>query len=253
MPAIITHEMFGEKMLELVDSTAFPTTDTHDAFLLGNQGPDPLFYAFRMSGARKVKYLGSVMHQRNCARSFDAMRGFSIYLKDEEREIAEAYLCGFICHFVLDSTTHPFIYHEVETIMGAGVEGLNDAASQIHGQVEADLDSMMLWRTRNLDLAHYRPYREILRASYRVLYVVDKLYRFAAASAYGQTLQPGVFGQAVRDMRLSVRALYSPLGIKRSLIGGAERLVRSHSLAQAMSHRPGIFEFCDYDNRMHET
>ena len=45
MPAIITHDLFGEAVYE--GDAYFIGIDPEQrfAFLLGNQGPDPLFYA----------------------------------------------------------------------------------------------------------------------------------------------------------------------------------------------------------------
>lgn len=44
MPAIITHDRFAHEMLEL-PATSFISSTEKNAFLLGSQGPDPLFSA----------------------------------------------------------------------------------------------------------------------------------------------------------------------------------------------------------------
>ena len=45
MPAIITHDFFGRDVYDALFQTIGGSRDEADAFLLGNQGPDPLFYA----------------------------------------------------------------------------------------------------------------------------------------------------------------------------------------------------------------
>ena len=43
MPAIITHDFFGRDVYDNLFKTIGGSRDEADAFLLGNQGPDPLF------------------------------------------------------------------------------------------------------------------------------------------------------------------------------------------------------------------
>ena len=50
---IITHDFFGRDVYDALFQTIGGSRDEADAFLLGNQGPDPLFYAvadFRCHG-----------------------------------------------------------------------------------------------------------------------------------------------------------------------------------------------------------
>ena len=63
MPAILTHDLFGRGVLE--DATALLNLRTpaeRDAFLLGNQGPDPLFYLVVDPLMHKWSPLGSALH-----------------------------------------------------------------------------------------------------------------------------------------------------------------------------------------------
>jgi hypothetical protein len=99
---------------------------------------------------------------------------------------------------------------------------------------------MTIWR--------YRIPKLILKASDEVLAHLDALYAHVALVVYGIRLPAHAFTASVRDMRLSVRALYSPRGIKRSLLGFVERLVKRHSRAQAASHRADVLDTCDFDN-----
>ncbi len=45
MPAILTHDFFGKDAFEIAaGKLGFATLEEQEAFLLGNQGPDPLFF-----------------------------------------------------------------------------------------------------------------------------------------------------------------------------------------------------------------
>jgi hypothetical protein len=254
MPAIISHYLFGEQMLAAYDYERFPSFDEHNAFMLGNQGPDPLYYLFTTRSMSSVHLLGTRMHRENIDHEFDVMRSYANSMGPRNKAIARAFLDGFICHFMLDSTTHPLIYAQVRELTSAGVPGLDgSASSEVHGLIEADLDCMMLWRMKGVDITRFRPYQKILWGNAEVLELIDKICRYVAASVYHVTLRPGTYQMAIRNMRLVRRAFWSPLGIKSSLLGAAERLFREHSLIQAMSNRADIHETCDFANDEHRT
>lgn len=254
MPAIISHQLFGEAVIGTLGDGFLPSNDMCDAFLLGNQGPDSLFFSLRTRNLMRVKRLGQAMHHRNIAAALEAFRNFSALMKAKDQAIARAYALGYICHYSLDSTTHPLIIAQQQEILDAGIEGLDEnSVLQVHGQIESDLDSYILWQKKHLTIKRYRPHKEILHASTHVLDIIDKLYRFMAASAYGIVLPQGEYHRAIIDMRLSMRALYSPRGIKRAYIGHLERSVHKHSLAQAMSHRKEAANHCGWDNHEHRS
>lgn len=254
MPAIITHHLFGTAMKSRLGEDAFATNDELSAFLLGNQGPDPLFYAAFTPRMVEYKKLGNAMHARSCARALDAMREFARTLTGDAALIANAYLCGYICHYALDSTAHPFIYAQQDEITSVGIEGLGpEAGSYVHSQIETDLDSALLMRMTGQTIATWRVHDHVLIASNEVLEVIDKLYRYSAAGVYGVVLPVGAFTRCVRDFRTTTALLHSPTGRMRSTFGTIERAVRPHSIAQALSHRTEVGESCEWDNDEHRT
>lgn len=252
MPAIITHHLFGEDILTALGKDTFPTKNERDAFLIGNQGPDPLFYAVFSTAMVSIKQFGSTLHSQKVDEALDIMRAFAGTFNGDQRAIADAYLCGYICHFTLDSITHPFIFAQQYAIIGAGVEGLDDSANSfVHGQIEADLDAMMLYGATGHTVETYTLTKHILIADDEVLSVVDTIYRRTAKQVYGIRLPEHTYTRSVKDMRTSVDVLQSRDGRKRDILGRIERLVRKHSLAQAMSHRTDIKDSCDFDNAEH--
>ena len=66
MPAILTHDFFGKDAFDIAaGKLGFSTMEEREAFLLGNQGPDPLFYlAVDPLLHRYAKY-ASIMHQHS--------------------------------------------------------------------------------------------------------------------------------------------------------------------------------------------
>ncbi|MEG1754965.1 MAG: zinc dependent phospholipase C family protein [Clostridia bacterium] len=77
-----------------------------DAFFIGTMGPDPYFGdALPRSLAHPCQ-----SHLSNLLHSLDGRILFSALLDlAKESEIYSAYALGFVCHFVLDNHTHPYI------------------------------------------------------------------------------------------------------------------------------------------------
>ena len=74
MPAIITHDFFGRDVYDALFQTIGGSRDEADAFLLGNQGPDPLFYAVADFRATAYHKLGNTMHSRKPAELLAALK-----------------------------------------------------------------------------------------------------------------------------------------------------------------------------------
>ena len=69
MPAILTHDFFGRDFYAANNALIGESPDARDAFLLGNQGPDPLFYLVAAPDMKAFTSLGSNMHHDRPPRS----------------------------------------------------------------------------------------------------------------------------------------------------------------------------------------
>ena len=255
MPAILTHDLFGRGVLDdASDLLGFRTAEEREAFLLGNQGPDPLFYLVIDPLMGKWEKLGHVMHSARPASVMVAMREAAERLEGRERQLAKAYVAGFACHWQLDSSMHPFVYFWQRGIVSAGVDGLDEKdAGKVHAEVERDLDEMALFTLTGRTVARWRPHERVLAAGPSVLAAVNKVYFYVALWVYGKPIDPRTFSTAVREYRLVQHVFDSPSGRKRALLGAVERLVGGspYSLVCAMSHRDRAELTSEFDNREH--
>ena len=238
MPAIITHDFFGRDVYDLLFQTIGGSRDEADAFLLGNQGPDPLFYTVASLRMTTYHKLGNVMHSQKPAELLAALKESLGVLEEDEKAIGRAYALGFLCHYALDSTMHPLVYCNEYALCDAGEPGLTrDDGSEVHGGSESEVDERVLFTKRGDTVATFNPSREILHASSFVLRAISKMYAYVALNVYGEIVPKDLFEVAVKDFRLVQGLFYSPTGTKRAVIGNIERLVRPHSFYQSMSHR----------------
>ena len=252
MPALIAHHFFGQDVLAEWQYDAQLGEAGRQAFLLGCQGPDPFFFPLLNTQIAKLKRLGNLMHEGSVQESLECLRRATKVLPSDRQSVLEAYVRGWLCHFSMDSVTHPLIIHYEQALCNAGYPGLGpDSRSEVHAQIESDIDSALLsWRTGET-IKSFRPASEILLGSDSLLDWIGVMYRRVAAEVYDFNIPIQAFGRSLKDMRATYNALYSPSGIKRVLIGKAERIVRKHSLAQAISHRAEIEAEAVFDNSEH--
>lgn len=240
MPAILTHDFFGRDVYKDVSAAlGFMTLAQCDAFLLGNQGPDPLFYLAANPRISAENQVGELMHHDAPARLFVALRRALAALDGKERPIGEAYAAGFLCHYLLDRTAHPFVFATEFALCDAGVPRLDRSdGSLVHVEIERDLDEMVLYTKLSETIDTYKPYREVLRADDATLATVDKLYRHAIAEAYGRNLVDGCYTRAVKTFRLVQHLFYSPTRGKAHVLAPLELKFspKRYSLYRAMAH-----------------
>ena len=238
MPAVITHDLFAKDLYNEVFESVGGSRDEAEAFLLGNQGPDPLFYIGADPRYLSVRSLASLLHRERPAAFIVALKESVRDLPPAERSVGRAYALGFVGHYELDRTLHPFILAQVNAICGVGVEGLSqEDKSEVHAAIETELDELVLTAKRGETVATFNPATATLKGTESMLDTVSRLYALAVRRACDLAIPAGMFKSAVHANRAANAALYSPSGVKRTLIGAAERLVRAHSMAQALSHR----------------
>lgn len=138
MPAIYTHVRFGEEVVKGLPKPLSSLAQKHkECFYLGTQGPDLLFFHKPLKSKAKnpARKKGWDLHAVAPEAFF--LNGAKVLLADKKNydkdgnfcpQSAEAaYLLGFLCHFTLDFTAHPYID-------GNSVNGLS------HGKIESELD-----------------------------------------------------------------------------------------------------------------
>lgn len=256
MPAILTHDQFGREALGAVSSVlGFATFDEHDAFMLGNQGPDPLFYVVADPRvAKENSDVGDLMHHDHPTRLLAALHDAISMLPESDRRIGEAYAAGFLCHYLLDSAVHPLVFHYQYGLCDAGVSGLDRSdGSRVHAEIERDLDEAVLFVRTGKTIAEFIPWRKCLLARDETLSALDKLYFYLCLWTYGRTIPLDLYSRAVKSFRRVQHLFWAPRCAKRELLGTLEMMFsdQRYSLYRAMAHHVRAEQTSDFDNREH--
>lgn len=132
MPTTYTHDLFGKTVYQKLDDRLREIIMRHKmAYIVGLHGPDILFYV-RPFHTNRINAMGHRLHDEEAADFFE--KGAQIYRESSDEGVL-AYLFGFVCHFMLDSTCHPYIEDYIEKT-GAG-----------HDEIETELDRAMMEAT----------------------------------------------------------------------------------------------------------
>ena len=216
---------------------SFPWTSAK-RFCWEAKDPTPLFFLAAMPTLFSYAVLGSVLHAQKTPELFVSLHRAVANLSPREKPIGSAYARGFICHYALDSTMHPFVYAQQYALCDAGIDGLTrEDGRDVHALIESSFDEMILFVKTGETIATYHPWERILGASDEVLSIISKLYQSMATAIWGKSIPRDLFTRAVKGYRRMQRMLYSPQDGKRALIASIEKLVRHHSFYNAMSHR----------------
>lgn len=217
MPACLTHDLFFKDVLARLPQ---PEADVC-AWAWGAQGPDFLFcHRYLQAAAQKgrcsLQEYGSALHKTQPSLTLSAMRDFLSRHKDKAYR---SYVMGFLCHYALDSTAHPYVNARARQL---AEERPWETPSTMHCGLEAALDAIMLrWKTGRLPsevkLADCFPKNEGLQRK------IACLYREVLFSVYGTDVPEEELYQATKDARFIFSACTDRTGLKRQLFQRLER------------------------------
>ena len=108
MADIAMHREMARDLIKTLDPDIVQAFD-ENYFTLGSQGPDPYFY--RIFKKRKTAMdIGDRLHGESINLCFKTLIET---IKADPSAIKLGFLFGYIAHFSLDTTIHPYVYHRV--------------------------------------------------------------------------------------------------------------------------------------------
>jgi hypothetical protein len=111
-----------------------------DAYAVGAQGPDFLFYAQLWPDGRGRNDLAHLLHHRRIDAVFARMLELAATAPPAERATLRAYVCGYASHVCLDSRAHPWVLYWAGDISKGVTSPEQALAMRRHGVLEASID-----------------------------------------------------------------------------------------------------------------
>lgn len=141
MPTTYTHDIFGKDVFKRLPEELKQTIRRGKGlYRIGLHGPDIFFY-YKPISKNRVNQIGHMMHRQQASLFFE--KGIREFQTNPSSQLA-AYLLGFACHYILDSTCHGYI-GKFEQETGAS-----------HAEIETELDRYFMLREKK-ELFSYLP------------------------------------------------------------------------------------------------
>lgn len=202
MPIFYAHHHFGEQVYkELPDELQQIVYEYYPQFQIGLQGPD-IFFFYRSSENRVAKY----GHELHSISAYPFFQNALKVIHEKDRHSPEyAYLIGYICHFILDSESHPYVNNCVTRLKVP------------HLEIEQEFDKYLM-RSNKLDPFTYPTYE---------LIPTDNLTAKTIYPFYNH-IDPVTAKKALQDLKSVRKALNSPNRLQALTMSASMKLFKMH-------------------------
>ncbi len=182
--------------------------------IMGANGPDPLYCYQMYNPFRKYEMtpLADKMHDENTGKFLK-----NLFLR-ARTDAQKDYCLGFLCHYAMDSTIHPYVRYVTESYGSA----FNIPSG--HQFFETALDSLLSERMDGERCADYEAYCPEI--SEMEMHQISHLLRQAILATYPEyDIPQNEYIRAFKDFKLIKSFFYSPNKLKFPLAYAAEKIL----------------------------
>lgn len=226
MPNIITHTLFAQEIFDKVDE------NTHDLFEprlhlleIGSNGPDFLFFHgmnpkdfFKKSDLRVS---GSMFHAGHVNEFYQkALISIRNEADEEIKKDMMTYVCGHLCHWALDATSHPYVFYRTGTCKGK--------SAWYHHRFESLIDAIMLKVKKECTIEDFKFY-EISDASKEEARAIARIYVPAICQILGFEIKPHQIMESLKDWHFIESLFYDASGDKLKALQTLETFTKAYN------------------------
>lgn len=195
MPGTITHYLFAMDCLDSIGNPYLKSLVNRniEVFILGCKGPNLFCYNNNISflNNKNISVYSTKIHTEYINDFFKNMvfycNDISI-MKDlfdnNFTEVTLSYLLGFLSHYALDTTTHPYLY-SMQIKLNKYYKRKN--ANILHHSIETHIDKLLLKKFRNLKPTNFNDFKKIKLNSNDTIIICD-MYTFLLKKIFNASL-----------------------------------------------------------------
>ena len=197
---------------------------------VGAQGPDPMYYNLSKEAGKEYRYFADRMHDTNTKLFFKSMVS---YVKGHLNTNTYSFMVGFICHYALDSTIHPYVYHNV----GIYQKDKPDTHQYkgLHLKFERSIDAVMIQKDHKIPSRKFKLTREY----YPAIDLPDdvcKIMEHTLKNTYGKDLGGMMYCKAVKMMYNNVKYVITDrFGFKKLILRLMNLFTKSEMILKDLS------------------
>lgn len=201
MPSILTHYFF---INNCIDNKYTFLNNHKDVALLGAQGTDPFYFygnLFKHNDTKDVNSFASLIHNDNPFKLYKHFIDEANKLDNTERDFLFSYIYGILNHYVLDRTTHPYVFY---------FSGIDNDYLKDHQKFETNVDVLLRQHYNNLIAPS-----DTMKVSDESANKLSKVYYSFNKENNLSLLNENTFFKAYKDMYTIQKTLYSKSGFKK--------------------------------------
>lgn len=216
MPSSITHSYFAEDVYEKLNETAKERIKSSKENLkYYAQGPDSFFFynLIMDKKGKKIRQFGAYMH-RNKVQDFfiNTIKYIDKHNLKNNPDIM-AYLYGFICHYILDSKVHPFVFYKT------GIFNKKDKKTYkyngLHYEMEYFIDIYLIYQKEKKE-AKYFKINKYFKPIKKMDNDLKKLIEKTMKTTFDEDNIDKAYYKSLKDLRLFFTFYnYDRFGIKK--------------------------------------
>ena len=187
MPDLATHLLFGQQVKNELAQPFADAVDRHPGvFAFGTQGPDLFFFRKALPHTNPIHKYGSILHKEKIPQTLAFFKNYTAtYHYEPGGSILLSYFAGYLCHYFLDSSVHPYVYYL--TKRRSQTSRLHAAA--IHAQIEAQLDAFFYDHFYHQPISEFH-FRTLFQVTESEKLVIARLYQSLMQHVYHKKLKP---------------------------------------------------------------
>jgi len=218
MPSSVTHFYFSKDVYDKCNCIIKnKLSNSINYFKVFAQGPDPyFFYNFHLTKKSKdVFKINRSMQHSKINLHFTKLINYININNYYYNEQVMAYLYGQICHFVLDSTVHPYIIYHTGIYNNKIPETYK--YNGLHEEMEYYIDCYLIWQKEKIHPKNYK--------SFDILFNIDKFndelkntIDDVVKDVYGFCNTSDIYYKSIMDMKKFYYIFnYDRFGIKKRI------------------------------------
>ncbi len=253
MPGFITHLIFGDQTQSFIDSkeTSKLLESHQTSFGLGLQGPDIFFYHIPAYLFYKEN-IGTVMHKQNVMLFFENLINARNSFEDNhDRRICDAYIIGFIGHYSLDVTCHPYIYYKSNHFNNLKRSKSYDFGK--HVSLETDIDHIVLKHYKKLLPSQFDYGAAVEPSKHESAVIAELLFNTINNTFLFNQIRLGTIIHAIKSFIKLNRLMNDPTGKKKHSVRKIEQVIFKHCVISAMIPSDKIIKYQDPCNELHNS
>ncbi|MEN8905825.1 MAG: zinc dependent phospholipase C family protein [Clostridiales bacterium] len=246
MPSMLTHYLCGKKINTILSQNLkyLLLNKYEKVYNLGTLGPDILFFHNQWPWKKdtSLSKVADIIHSEKVNLFFKNM--LTLIMDSKEKNLLLAYFMGFCSHYVLDCTTHPYIFY----FSGFNEDGVLDAHyTNLHREFETNIDFCI-----SKEIENKTPYDLNSTEIFDILLLEQKLISELLAEAinktYKKSLNADIIFAAIDDFKKITDYLRDKNGFKHKFLIFTENILKIKSKPSSIIYPLELDNNNDYLN-----